>query len=251
MTPCDGCENCDCADCSKCECTDCSCEGGVDGCGCAPQKKMNDEAPETTETKEDVQSSEVPKAPEDGEDSENAGETPVATTEDPVEKDGEGEGESVEPKAEGNKIRISKVDRERLQNAADTLIQTLEATMAEEEADEEAKVEDEQKVEDQPAEEQKPAEEVPAVENEEVQSAEANSVVTNQVTPEIKAALQSLVDLNFAQEKEIQALKLQLSKAPVKKGLAITSQFNTPTEKPKPSASQALVEMLRNNGVAI
>lgn len=207
-------------------------------------------APEA-KTEEEGQPNEDSKPPVEGEDSENAGETPAASTDEPAEKSGEGEGESSGEQVEGNKIRISKADRERLQNAANVLVKTLEATMAdEEETKEEPKAESEQKAEDKPADEQ-PAGEAKVEESKEVQGAEQNSAQPIQVAPEIKAALQALVDLNFTLEGKVRTLEAKLAKVPVKRGLSITSQFNTPTEKPKQSASEALVTMLRANGFAV
>lgn len=215
------------------------------------EEKPAEETPAPEAKEGDGQPTEESKQPVEGEGSENAGEPPATPTEEPAEKSGEGEGEPNGEQVEGNKIRISKADRERLQNAANFLVKTLEATMAdEEEAKEEPKPESEQKVEEKPAGEQ-PAGETPTKEGEEVQGAEQNSAQPIQVAPEIKAALQALVDLNFTLEKEVQTLKMKLAKVPVKRGLSLTSQFNAPAEKPKQSAAEALVTMLRTNGFAV
>lgn len=209
-------------------------------------------APEA-KTEEEGQPKEDSKQPEEGEGSENADETPAASTEEPAEKGGEGEGEQpAGEQVEGNKIRISKADRQRLQNAADVLAKTLEATMADEEEKpaDEPKPESEEKAEEQPAGEQ-PAEQPKAEESKEVPNAEANSAQQIQVAPEIKNALQALVDMNISLEKENSELKAKLNKVPVKKGLSITSQFNAKPEPKKANAADALVEMLRATGFAV
>lgn len=203
-----------------------------------PEAKTEEKAEPTDESNQ----------PKEGENAENTGEIPEAS-EQPVEKDGEPEGDTA-PEAEGNKIKISLADRNRLKAAAARLHETLEATFAEGE-EEEAPVEEpkaEEKEEPKTEAENAEVEAKPEDAKGEVEKAEENSAKI-EVQPEIREALQALVSVNSELEAEVKRLNSELAKIPNKKGLAIVTQFTaTKTEaKPEPKG-EALLSFLRGNG---
>lgn len=194
--------------------------------------------------------------PKEEEAANDAATAPVAT-EEPAAKSGESDNAEVtDGDEEVNKIRISKVDREKLQSAADLLNATLEATIEKEnDAKPEEKAE-EKKAEDETTEakeEEKPKEVLPGDEEKaikpEEEKPEGNSIKI-EVAPEVKNALIELVKLNTELTKEVAALELKLSKVPNIKGLAIVSQFNGEAKKKdnKPVPGEAILSMLQQCG---
>lgn len=183
--------------------------------------------------------------------------TAPVETEETAAKSGEGDNaEATEGDEEVNKIRISKADREKLQQEANKINAALEATIATNDEEPKEAVE-EKKAEDETAkveEKEKPkqalsgdeeGEEKPVVE----EKTEGNSVKI-EVAPEVKNALIELVKLNADLTKEVAALELKLSKVPHIKGLAIVSQFKGEAEKKdnKPAPGVAILSMLQQCG---
>ena len=203
-----------------------------------PEAKIEEKAESTDESNQ----------PKEGEDAENTGETPEAS-EETVEKDGEPEGDTA-PEAEGNKIKISLADRNRLKAAADRLHETLEATFAEgeEEATPAEAPKAEEKEEPKAEAENAEVEAKPEDGQGEVEEVKENSAKI-EVQPEIRDALQALVSMNNELESEVARLNAELAKIPNKKGLAIVTQFTAAKPEAKPEQKgEALISFLRANG---
>ncbi len=205
-----------------------------------PKEEKPAEAPAPEEKKEETQTT-TTEQPAPAKEAENSGENPEAKTEKPAEKSGEVESAKEQEKVEDNKVKISKVDREKLKAASDLLLKTLEATI---EADEEEK-EEKPEVKD----EAKPEGEKPAEQAESKPQLTEENTAKIEVPALVKSALETLVSLNSALEAEVLKLKEELSKIPNRKGLAMVTQFNSPKEEQKPQGKgSALVNFLRSNG---
>lgn len=219
------------------------------------EEKPEEEAPapeeKPAEEKKDdkvEEPTEQPKA-EEGEGTEKAGDTPAASDKPAEKSEGAEEEPKPEPAKAEEKIAISKADRIKLEQVNELLIATLEATVA---ASEDEEKKEDPKAEGKPATDKAAEGEQPAAKaltgDEEIAEEQAKI----EVAPEIKNALQALVDINLALEKELAEAKEKLSKVPNKKGLAIASQFTEPKkEDKKPTAGDAVLALLRDANFAV